>query len=113
MQRPPGEVWNSWQSTGGAKVMVVCRLWPSTATVMLTVWLAFTLPELALNVTLLWPAGKMTLEGTESMGLLLAMLTTTSVVRAASNVKAHLPDTLLAIAVGVHWSDLGCPFVAL
>ena len=50
------------------------------------------------------------LTGTESNELLLVIDTTESTVAAAFKVTAHLPDLLLDIAEGEHWSDLGCPF---
>jgi hypothetical protein len=47
MHRPPGEVWNSWQFTGGAKVIVVCWLWPFKSALTVTFWLELTDPALA------------------------------------------------------------------
>jgi hypothetical protein len=76
-------------------------------------WLALTLPDTASNVVLLWPAGTVTLEGTESNALLLAITTTASVVAAASKLTEHFVDTWLDIAEGEQVSDFGCPFVAL
>jgi hypothetical protein len=107
MQRPPGEVWNSWQFTAAAKVMVACWLWPFRVAVTMAFWLPLTLPEIALNVALLWPAGTVTLGGTESNGLLLAIDTTESVVAAASKLTAHFADTPLVIAEGEQNSDVG------
>src|SRR5712675_1544402 len=111
MQRPPGEVWNSWQFTGGAKAMVACWLWPSKSAVMVALWLALTLPEVASKVTLSWPAGTVILAGTESNELLLLIDTTESAVAAAFKVTAHLPELLPAMAEGEQCSDLGCPLV--
>jgi hypothetical protein len=111
MQRPPGEVWNSWQFTGAAaKEMVVCWLWPFKSALTTAFWVVLTVPEIASNVALLWPAGTVTLGGTESSGLLLAIATTESVVAVVSKVTEHLPATWLDIAVGEQNSDLGCPF---
>jgi len=75
-------------------------------------WLAPTVPEFASNVTLLWPAGTVTLVGTESKALLLVIDTTESVGATASKVSAHLPDLLLDSAEGEQCSDLGCPLAA-
>src|SRR5580698_9449165 len=73
MHRPPGEVWNSWQSTGADKAIVVCCVWPSKLAVTMAFWLLLTLPATASNVAPLWPAGTVTLGGTESNVLLLAI----------------------------------------
>jgi hypothetical protein len=73
--------------------MTACWVWPFKPAVTVAFWLALTLPETASNVALLWPAGTVTLEGTESNWLLLAITTTESVVAGASKVTAHLPDT--------------------
>ena len=108
MHRPPGEVWNSWQFTGAAKATIACWLWPFKSAVTTAFWLALTLPETALNVALLCPAGTVTLGGTASNALLLAIVTTESVVAAASKVTEHVPDLLLDIAEGEQCSDLGC-----
>jgi hypothetical protein len=113
MHRPPGEVWNSWQFAGGAKAIVACWLWPFKSAVIVAFWLALTVPEIASKVTLVWPAGTVTLGGTVSKALLLAIDTSESVVRAVSKVTAHLPDVWLDIAVGEQCIDLGCPLVAL
>ena len=75
---------------------------------MTALWLALTLPETASNMALLCPAGTVTLGGTESNALLLAITTTESVVAAAFKVTEHLPDLLLDIEEGEHCSDLGC-----
>src|SRR5579864_7588027 len=112
MQRPPGEVWNSWQSTGGARVIVVCWLWPFAPAVTVAFWPVLTLPETASNVALTWPAGTVTLAGTVSNVLLLAIDTTESLGAAAFKLIEHLPDLLLVIAEGEQDSDLGCPFAA-
>lgn len=93
--------------------MVACWLWPFKLTVTVAFRLALTLPEVASNVALVWPAGTVMLGGTDSNGVLLAIDTTESVIAAASKVNAHLPDVWLAIAAGEQCSDLGCPFVAL
>jgi hypothetical protein len=77
---------------------------------MVAFWLALTLPEVASNVTLSWPAGTVILVGTESNELLLVIDTTESIVVAAFKVTAHLPDLLLDIADGEQCNDLG-PFV--
>jgi len=74
--------------------------------------LVFTFPDVASKLALLWPAGTVTLGGTESNGVLLAMTTTESEVAGAFNVTAHLPDLLLDIADGEQCTDFGCPFVA-
>jgi hypothetical protein len=58
----------------------------------------------------LWPAGTVTLAGTESNVLLLAIDTTESAKAAASKVTEHLPALWLAIAEGEHEIDFG-PFV--
>ena len=76
---------------------------------MVAFWMAFTSPEIASNVTLLWPAGTVMLAGTESNELLLVIDTTESPVVAEFKVTAHLPDLLLDIADGEQCSDLGCP----
>jgi hypothetical protein len=109
MHKPPGESWNSWQSTGAAKAMVVCWDWPSMFAVTTAFWLLLTFPEIASNVAPLWPAGTVTLGGTESNVLLLAIDTTESVAAAAFNVTEHLPTLLLTIAEGEHDIDFG-PF---
>ena len=113
MHRPPGEVWNSWQFTGGAKVIVVCWLWPFKLAVKVASWLELTFPEIASKVALVCPAGTVILGGTVSNVVLLAIDTSESVVRAVSRVTAHLPDAWLDIAEGEQCSDLGCPLVAL
>ena len=69
-----------------------------------------TLPEIASNVVPLWPAGMVTLPGTERNVLLLAIDITESVAAAASKVTEHLPALLLTIAVGEHVIDFG-PFL--
>ena len=53
MQSPPGEVWNSWQSTPAAKLMEVVWFWPFKLAVRVTFWLLPTDPELAEKVALL------------------------------------------------------------
>ena len=53
-----------------------------------------------------------TVVGTESNGLLLATVTTESVVVGAFKLTAHLPDLLLVIAEGEQDSDLVCPLGA-
>jgi hypothetical protein len=78
---------------------------------MVAFWLALTLPEVASNVTLFWPAGTMILAGTESNELLLLIDTSESAVAAAFKVTAHLPELLPAMAEGEQCSDLGCPLV--
>src|SRR5258706_14887111 len=113
MPTPPGEVWNSWQSTGGAKAIVACWLWPFKSALTVASWLELTFPEIALKVTLVWPAGTVTLRGTVSEVLVLAIEITESVVRAVSKITTHLPDVWLEIAEGEQCSDLGCPLIAL
>src|SRR5436190_7160692 len=108
MQRPPGEVWNSWQFTGGANVIVACWLWPSKSAVTVAFWLELTLPEIASKVASVWPAGTVTLGGTVSNVLLLAIETNESVVRAVAKATEHLPDAWLDIALGEQ-CNLGCP----
>jgi len=80
---------------------------------MVAFWLTLTLPEIASNVTLLWPAGTVIVEGTESNELLLESDTTESIVVAALKVTAHLPNLLLDIEEGEQCIDLGCPLVLL
>jgi hypothetical protein len=73
--------------------MMACWLSPFKSAVTTAFWLALTLPEVAVNVALLWPAGTITLGGTESSGLLLTISTTESVVAAASRLTAHFVET--------------------
>jgi hypothetical protein len=75
-------------------------------------WLLLTLPETATKVALLWPAGTVTLGGTESNVLLLAIDTTESAGVAASKLTVHFADTLLVIAEGEHNRVTGRVFVA-
>lgn len=89
--------------------MVVCRVWPSKPAVTMALWLLLTLPEIASKVALLWPAGTVTLGGTESAVLLLLIDTTESAAAAACKVTEHLPALLPASAEGAHNIDLG-PF---
>jgi len=112
MHRPPGEVWNSWQFTGAAKAIVACWLWPFRTTATTAFWLVLTLPEIALNVAVLWPPGTVTLEGTESNVLLLVIDTTKLAVVTASKFTVHFADTLLVIAEGEQTSVTGRLFVA-
>jgi hypothetical protein len=72
--------------------MMACWLWPFKVAVIVAFWLALTLPAIASKVALLRPAGTVTLEGTESKRLLLAIDTTESVIAGESKVTAHLPD---------------------
>ena len=81
--------------------------------VTITLWLLVTLPVTASNVVLLWPAGTVTLTGTESKVLLLAMDTTESVAAAAVKLKVHLPALWPVIADGEHEIDLERVFRAL
>jgi hypothetical protein len=53
MQRPPGEVWNSWQFTLTAKLMEAVWLWPFKVAVTVTFWVLLTDPELAAKVAAL------------------------------------------------------------
>jgi hypothetical protein len=108
MQRPPGEVWNSWQFAPGAKLMTTDWLWPFKVAVTVTFWLLLTDPELAEKVAPLWPAGTVTLPGTDSNPLLLTKDTIAVLVAAALSFTVQVADRLLAIAEGVQASDVSC-----
>jgi hypothetical protein len=64
-------------------------------------------------MALLRPAGTVTVEGTESNGLLLAIDTTESEVVAEPRLTVQLADTLLVIAEGEHDSDVGPRLAAI
>ena len=77
----------------------------------MALWVLLMVPEVAVNVALLWPAATVTLDGTESNRLLLAIDTPESVVTAVSKLTVHLTETLLVIAEGEQNRDVGCVLV--
>jgi hypothetical protein len=66
-----------------------------------------TLPASAVKVALLWPAGTVTLAGTESSGLLLAIATTALELVAEPRLTVQVAGTSLAIAEGEQDSAAG------
>jgi len=109
MHSPPGDVWNSWQLTLAAKLMVADWLWPFKVAVRVTFWLLLTDPELAENVALLWPVWTVTFAGTDSNPLLLLSSdTTAALVAAAFSFTVQVADRLLVNAAGVQDSDVSC-----
>src|SRR5665213_2131620 len=112
MQRPPGEVWNSWQFMLGAKLMTTAWLWPFKVVVTVTLWLLLTDPELAVKVAPLWPAGTVTLAATDSKALLLDKDTIVALGTAAPSFTVHVAERVLVIAVGVQASDVSCTCAA-
>jgi len=108
MQSPPGEVWNSWQLTLAAKLMVAVWLWPFKVAVTVTLWLLLTDPELAEKVALLWPASTVTLAGADSNPLLLTSDTMAALVAAVLSFTVQVVERLLVNAAGVQESDVSC-----
>jgi len=106
MQSPPGEVRNSSQFTTAAKLMLAAWLWPFKVAVTVMLWLLLTDPELAEKDALLWPAGTVTLPGTDSKPLLLASEMMAALVVAVFNFTVQVADWLLAIAEGAQESDM-------
>jgi len=60
------------------RLTVADWLWPFSVAVIVAVWLLLTLPLVAVNVALLWPAGMVTFAGTGNMAALLMRETDTA-----------------------------------
>ena len=108
MHRPPEEVWNSSQFAGTSKRTVACCVWPFQAAVTVTFWGPLTVPELAGNVALFWPAGTVTLAGMVSNALLLASEIVSTLAAGLLKVTVQVLDTLLPRVAGVHTRDVSC-----
>ena len=83
-------------------------LWPFKPAVSVAFWALGTVPEVAVNVTLLWPEGTVTLEGAESNPLLLLSDTTIALEAVAFNVTVQMLDALLPSVEGVQASEVSC-----
>lgn len=89
--------------------MLADCVWPFKLAVRVTLWLLVTVPEVAVKVALVWPAGMVTLDGVESNPLLLPSATTCALEAAAFNATVQRLDALLLSAEGVQATDVSCP----
>ena len=71
----PGEQLRPLGTTGAVRPTMAVWFWPFSVAVIVAVWLLLTVPLVAVNVALLWPAGIVTLAGTGKVVLLLASVT--------------------------------------
>ncbi len=108
MQSPPGEFWNSWQFTLGARVTTADWLCPFEVAVTVALWLLLTDPEFAEKEAVCWPAGTVTLAGTDSNPLLLVSDTIAELVAGLLRLTVQVADRLLAKAVGVQVTEVSC-----
>lgn len=84
------------------------RVWPFNVAVTVAFWLLLTFPATAAKVALVFPAGMVTLAGTESNPLMPMSDTIVGLVGAALKVTVQVVDALLASAEGVQDSDVIC-----
>jgi hypothetical protein len=71
------------------------------------VWLALTVPEVAVKVALLWPDGTVMLAGTESNPLSLVSETAVALAAALSNVTVQVLEAPLPRVDGAQARDMG------
>ena len=88
-----------------ARLMVACWLWLLRVAVTTAFWLLLTVPDVAVNVAVLWPSATVTLAGTVSNPLLLASETAEAAVAALSSVTVQVLDALLPRVEGAQASD--------
>ena len=104
----PGEHVNDVGTTGIVKPTVADFCWPFNAAVTLTLCALLTLPVVAENVPLDWPAAMVTLEGTDSAVTLLLIATTVALAAAWFSVTVQVLDALLLRLEGAQAIPVTC-----
>ena len=104
----PGEHVNDVGTTGIVKPTVADCCWPFNAAVTLTLCALLTLPVVAENVPLDWPAAMVTLEGTDSAVTLLLIATTVALAAAWFSVTVQVLDALLLRLEGAQAIPVTC-----
>jgi hypothetical protein len=101
-----GEQFKDEGVTVTVKLMVADSCWPLSVAVTLAVWAVLMVPVVAAKVVLAWPAGMVTLAGTDRAGALLPIATTTALVAAWLSVTVQVLEALLPSVAGAQDSVL-------